>query len=68
MLSNRPLDAIASADNLRRLQLGIANTPLPELINNDIGEVSNDPFRAALVRLMRRTRLYSEQTECGDAS
>ena len=61
VLSSRPLDAIASAETLKRLQLGIADTPLPELINNDIGEVANDPFRAALVRLMRDQRLYSEE-------
>ncbi len=45
----------------RRLQLGIANTPLPELIHNDIGEVSSDPFRAALIGLMRERGLYSEE-------
>jgi uncharacterized protein (TIGR02186 family) len=61
VLSSRPLDAIASADTLKRLQLGIADTPLPELINNDIGEVASDPFRAALVRLMRDHGLYSEE-------
>jgi uncharacterized protein (TIGR02186 family) len=61
VLANRPLDAITGADNLRRLQIGIGNTPLPELIHNDIGEVSNDPFRAALVRLMGERGLYSEQ-------
>jgi uncharacterized protein (TIGR02186 family) len=31
------------------------------LINNDIGEVSNDPFRAALVQLMEKRGLYSEK-------
>ena len=61
VLASRPLDAITGADNQRRLQLGIADTPLPELINNDIGEVSNDPFRAAMVRLMRDRGLYSEE-------
>src|SRR5208282_717922 len=61
VLASRPLDAITAADNLRRMRLGIANTPLPELIHNDIGEVSNDPFRAALVRLMRERGLYSEE-------
>jgi len=60
VLESRPLDAITSADNQRRLQLGIANTPLPEMIHADIGEVSNDPFRAALVRLMEERGLYSE--------
>jgi uncharacterized protein (TIGR02186 family) len=61
VLANRPLEAIASAETQRRLRLGIADTPLPELINNDIGEVANDPFRAALVRLMRERGLYTEE-------
>jgi uncharacterized protein (TIGR02186 family) len=61
VLASHPLDAITSADNQRRLQLGLADTPLPELIHNDIGEVPNDPFRAALVRLMRERGLYSEE-------
>ena len=60
VLASRPLDAITSAENQRKLQLGIADTPLPELINNDIGEVTTDPFRAALVRLMEERGLYSE--------
>jgi uncharacterized protein (TIGR02186 family) len=60
VLASRPLEEITSADNQRRMQLGIANTPRPELIHNDIGDVSNDPFRAALVRLMRERGLYSE--------
>jgi uncharacterized protein (TIGR02186 family) len=62
VLANRPLDAITGLDNLRRMRLGIANTPLPELIHNDIGEVNTDPFRAALVRLMGERGLYSEET------
>jgi uncharacterized protein (TIGR02186 family) len=61
VLASRPLEAIANAETRRRLQLGIADTPLPELIHNDIGEVSNDPFRAALLRLMRERDLYSEE-------
>ncbi len=61
VLTSHPLDAITSADNQHRLQLGIGNIPLPELINNDIGEVSNDPFRAALVRLMHERELYHEE-------
>ncbi|MGO9699791.1 MAG: TIGR02186 family protein [Xanthobacteraceae bacterium] len=61
VLASRQLDAITGADNRRRLQLGIANTPLPELIHNDIGEVSNDPFRAAFVQNMRERDLYSEE-------
>jgi uncharacterized protein (TIGR02186 family) len=61
VLASRPLDAIASPETRRRLQLGIPNTPFPELVHNDVGEVSNDPFRAALVRLMRDRTLYSEK-------
>jgi uncharacterized protein (TIGR02186 family) len=61
VLANRPLNAIASAETRRRLQLGIADTPLPELINNDVGEVANDPFRVAMVDLMGERGLYSEQ-------
>ena len=61
VLANRPVDLIASAENRRKLQIGIADTPLPQLINNDIGEVANDPFRGALVRLMDERGLYSEE-------
>lgn len=61
VLASRPLDAIVNAETQRRLQLGIANIPFPELIHNDIGAVSNDPFRAALVRLMRERDLYREK-------
>jgi uncharacterized protein (TIGR02186 family) len=61
VLASRPLDAIASPETLRRLQLGIPNIPFPELVYSDVGEVSNDPFRAALVRLMRDQTLYSEK-------
>jgi uncharacterized protein (TIGR02186 family) len=61
VLASRPLDAITGVDNLRRLRLGIVNTPLPELAHNDIGVVSNDPFRAALIALMRERGLYSDE-------
>ena len=61
VLASRPLDAIASPEIRRRLQLGISNIPFPELVHNDVGEVSNDPFRAALIRLMRDQTLYSEK-------
>jgi len=62
VLANRPVALIASAENRRKLQIGLTDTPLPELINNDIGEVTNDPFRGALVRLMGERGLYSEET------
>jgi uncharacterized protein (TIGR02186 family) len=63
VLASRPLNAITDAENRRRLQVGIADTRLPELIHNDIGDVSNDPFRAALVGLMRERGLYSEESD-----
>jgi uncharacterized protein (TIGR02186 family) len=63
VLASHPLDAITNAENRRRLQLGIANTPLPELIHNDIGEVSNDLFRAALIQIMHERDLYSEEPD-----
>ena len=62
VLASRPLDTITGAEDRRRLRLGIDNTPLPELVHNDIGEVSRDPFRAALVRIMRERGLYSEES------
>jgi uncharacterized protein (TIGR02186 family) len=61
VLASRAVDLIASAENRRKLQIGLTDTPLPELINNDIGEVTNDPFRGALVRLMGERGLYSEE-------
>jgi uncharacterized protein (TIGR02186 family) len=61
VLASHPLDAITAIDNEKRLKLGIRNTAFPELIHNDIGEVSNDPFRTALVRLMRERGLYTEE-------
>jgi uncharacterized protein (TIGR02186 family) len=61
VLQSRPLNEITSADNQKRLQLGLDNVPLPERINNDIGIVANDPFRIAFVNLMRQHGLYREQ-------
>jgi uncharacterized protein (TIGR02186 family) len=61
VLTSRPLNAVTAADTQRRLQIGIANTPFPERVNDDIGEVSNDPFRAALINLMRERGLYGEE-------
>jgi uncharacterized protein (TIGR02186 family) len=62
VLASAPLEVITSPENQRRLQLGLADTRLPELINDDIGVVSNDPFHAALLRLMVERGLYSERS------
>ena len=61
VLASHPLDAITAAGDQKRLQIGIDNTPFPEQINNDVGVVSNDPFRVALIGLMRDRGLYSEE-------
>jgi uncharacterized protein (TIGR02186 family) len=61
VLASRPLDAITAVGDERRLRIGIANTAFPEQINNDVGEVSSDPFRTALIGLMRDRDLYSEE-------
>ena len=49
VLSRRAGKPAAGFDRQRRepaqAAIGLADTPLPELINNDIGEVTNDPFR-----------------------
>jgi uncharacterized protein (TIGR02186 family) len=61
VLASRPLDDITSPENQKRLQLGIDNIPLPQKINNDIGDAPDDPFRAAFVALMRDRGVYLEQ-------
>ena len=38
VLSNRPLDAIASNETLRRLQLGLSNIPLPQRASVNIAD------------------------------
>ncbi len=60
-LANRPLDAITNADTLRHLQLGLADTVLPQRMGRDIADVvSDDPFRAAFLRLKIRHGLFVE--------
>lgn len=63
IFSNKPFDAIASADVQRRQQLGIKNTVLTQRIGIDYADVvSDDPFRSAFVRLRREHGLYREGT------
>jgi uncharacterized protein (TIGR02186 family) len=60
-LSTRPVDAIANRETLRRLQLGLANTALPQGIGSDAADIArDDPFRAAFLRLKADRRLYVE--------
>jgi uncharacterized protein (TIGR02186 family) len=61
VLSNRPLDAIASTETLRRLQLGLGNIPLPQRASVNIAAAgSDDPFRLAFIRLKSGQGLYRE--------
>ena len=58
VLSNRSLAAIAGADTLQRLQIGIARTPVASVAADD---PTTDAFRAAFLRLNREHGLYREE-------
>jgi uncharacterized protein (TIGR02186 family) len=61
VLATRPFEAIADAETLRRQQIGIADTSLPQQIGPDVADVvPNDAFRQAFVRLKRNRGLYDE--------
>jgi uncharacterized protein (TIGR02186 family) len=61
VLSNRQLDAIASSETLRRLQIGLDNIRLPQRasVNIAAGD-SDDPFRRAFIRIKNERGLYRE--------
>ncbi|HZO46868.1 MAG TPA: TIGR02186 family protein [Xanthobacteraceae bacterium] len=61
VLANRELDAIASADTRRRLQIGIENIPLTQRAAVTIADAAaDDPFRKAFVRINEQRGLYRE--------
>jgi uncharacterized protein (TIGR02186 family) len=61
VLSNQPLDAIASTETLRRLQLGLDNILLPQRASVNIAAAGRqDPFRMAFIKLKRDHGLYRE--------
>jgi uncharacterized protein (TIGR02186 family) len=63
VLATKPFKAIADEATLRRLQIGLAHTLLPQEIGPDIGDVAeNDEFRQAFLRIKQQHRLYSEST------
>jgi uncharacterized protein (TIGR02186 family) len=63
VLSTRPFASFADAETLRREQIGIAGTPLPEQIGSHIADASpNDPFRQSFVRIKQERHLYGETT------
>jgi len=63
VLATRPFESIANTETLRRQQIGISNTLLPERIGPDVAEVvPDDQFRQAFVRIKRDRTLYGELT------
>src|SRR5215467_13331883 len=59
VLSSRPLDQIANAETLRRLQLGLNNTVLLQRAAVTIADsATDDPFRLAFIKLREKQRLY----------
>jgi uncharacterized protein (TIGR02186 family) len=63
VLTNRPVEEIASIDVLRRLQVGLEQTLLPQMIGADVADVvRDDPFRMAFLRLRQQRGLYLERT------
>lgn len=62
VLSSKPVDAIADADTLRRLQVGLGNFLLPQRIGPDIADVvRDDPFRVAFLELKQEHGLYRSE-------
>lgn len=61
VLSNRALESVAAAETLRRLQLGLDNTALPQRASVNIADAAADnPFRLALVAIKGKAGLYRE--------
>jgi uncharacterized protein (TIGR02186 family) len=61
VLSNKPLEDVANAETLRRLQLGLDNVPLPQQASVNIADAaSDDPFRLAFIKIKSEQGLYRE--------
>jgi uncharacterized protein (TIGR02186 family) len=58
VLSNRPLDAIAPPDQLRRLEIGLSNTPLTDKDSKQPPEA----FKDALIQLRMQRGFYREES------
>jgi uncharacterized protein (TIGR02186 family) len=64
VLATRPVDEIGPVDVLRRLQLGLRRTLLPQQIGPDMADTPrDDPFRTAFLRLKQSHGLYVEATD-----
>ena len=60
-LSTKPVEEIANIETLRRLQIGLRRTLLPQQIGPDTADVvRDDPFRIAFLRLKQAHGLYVE--------
>jgi len=60
-LSTKPVEEIANIETLRRLQIGLRRTLLPQQIGPDTADVvRDDPFRIAFLRLKQARNLYVE--------
>jgi uncharacterized protein (TIGR02186 family) len=63
LFSNRPFEAIASPEVLRRQQVGLNNVLLTQRVGPDYADVvPDDAFRSAFVRLRKQHGLYREET------
>jgi len=60
VLSNKPVDEIASAELLRRQEVGMYIVPRPAL-TSEIQSGEHDVFRDALFRLRKQRKLYVEE-------
>jgi uncharacterized protein (TIGR02186 family) len=62
VLSNRPLDTIATAETLTRLQLGLDNFPLPERMATNLINADSQAFRLAIIRSLSERGLYRQES------
>jgi uncharacterized protein (TIGR02186 family) len=63
LFSNRPFEAFASPEVMRRQQLGLNNVLLTQRVGPDYADVvPDDPFRSSFVRLRKQHGLYREET------
>ncbi len=63
VLTNRPLQAITTADTLRRLQLGLDNIALPQRVEPaPADDVAGETFRNAFLKLKDEHGLYRQES------
>ncbi len=63
-LSNRRFSEISTPETLRKLQIGVENTLLPQRIGPDIADVvPTDPFRKGFLRIQTESGLYREDQQ-----